>query len=156
MHALFLFAQTNRRDDLAGRMAESFRGEGVPFDSKGMAYAVAGLSVLVLVAWFLAHTAEREEKRGRCSPKRLFLSLCRANRLAWSDRWFLWRLAARHRLEDPARVFIEPDRFDPAEANLQSQRYLTHLKRLRARLFAEIMGDRPANSSPSRSRSSAQ
>ena len=50
------------------------------------------------------------------SPNRLFLSLCRAHRIAWSDRWLLWRLAASQRLEDPVRVFLEPERLDPDAA----------------------------------------
>ncbi|MGO8750383.1 MAG: hypothetical protein ACLQNE_30935 [Thermoguttaceae bacterium] len=134
-----LIAQTTRMDDLAGGMAESFRGERGPLDLKGMMYAVVGLVILVLVAWFLTRSAEKEKHRGRCSPRRLFLSLCRTHRLGWSDRWFLWRLAAQHRLKDPARVFIEPERFDPAGTNLPLQRHATRLARLRRQLFAEIL-----------------
>jgi hypothetical protein len=133
-----LIAQATRMDDLAGGMAETFRGDRTPLDSKGMMYAVVGLISFVLVAWFLAHSAEKEKNRGRCRPRRLFLSLCRTHRLAWSDCWFLWRLAAQHRLADPARVFIEPERFDRAGTNLQSQRHITRLQRLRTQLFAEI------------------
>ncbi len=76
------------------------------------------------------------------SPNRLFLSLCRAHRIAWSDRWLLWRLAASQRLEDPARVFLEPERLDPDAAGPFSARRAARLERLQRKLFDEVLSTR--------------
>jgi len=73
------------------------------------------------------------------SPNRLFLSLCRAHGIAWSDRWLLWRLAASQRLKDPARLFLEPERLDPDLARPLSRRRAARLERLRLQLFEGLL-----------------
>ena len=96
---------------------------------------LAGVAALVwLLSRFLAYQDRRQAYN---SPLRLFLALCKAQRLRWSDRWLLWRLARARRLKDPGRLFLEPQWF---EASGLSRRWLVHaarLARLRDRLFAE-------------------
>ncbi len=64
-----------------------------------------GLLILAALAagiWALSRLlAIGSRHRAYDSPRRLFLSLCQAHRLRWSQRWLLWRLASSQGLKDP-------------------------------------------------------
>ena len=49
------------------------------------------------------------------SDSGLFCELCRAHKLTRRERRFLWRLAHDRQISPPARIFLEPDRFSPAD-----------------------------------------
>jgi hypothetical protein len=85
------------------------------------------LAVLTAVAalWLMARLADRERRPSLAQfPSLLFLSLCRAHGLRWSQAWALWQIARKRGLTEPACVFVEPDvlrvkpdsRLTPAQA----------------------------------------
>ena len=82
------------------------------FPGWGVVVIAAGL---VAVAWARAHWAgPSPHGLTPSSPNRLFRGLCRAHGLAWADRRLLLRLARFQELDNPGRLFLEPERFDPA------------------------------------------
>jgi len=128
----FPWAQGNRFEGLS----RGFKGRRI---ESGEIVTVLLIALSVLLAlWLLSYaTSLRERRRAYASPLRLFLSLCRAHRLRWSERWLLWRVARAQRLRDPARLFLEPERLEARNLDASSRMHGEQLGRLRARLFAE-------------------
>jgi hypothetical protein len=94
------------------------------------------LIVAILVA-VMARFSSQVGKPRYNNPRALFRALCRAHRLDLGSRRLLDRLARQQRLADPARLFLEPERFELNNLGptLKSQqaRFVT----LRDRLFTE-------------------
>ena len=128
-----LFARRNPMEDLT----DYFRGPRVRLGTNDAVILLGALGGLILLLWVLSLlTNWQEHGRRRPSPLRLFLEVSRAHRLAWTDVWLLWRLARSQRLNDPARLFLEPDRFEAAYLAGPLRRSASRLKELRTRLFA--------------------
>jgi len=135
LHHAMLLAQGGGLDDFA----RGLKGNRFRFDTENIATAlliVAGIAVAVCILSYLLRLQER--RRGHASPWRLFLSLCKAHRLRWSQRWLLWRVARAQQLRDPACLFLEPERLEaphlgPAFAGRQPQ-----LNQIRDRLFGQL------------------
>ena len=66
---------------------------------------------------------------------KLFLELCRAHGLTWKERFLMWRLARCQRLRDPARLFLEADRFEEARLSRPLKVHNQSFRAIRARLF---------------------
>jgi hypothetical protein len=98
---------------------------------------MTGLLVLVaiLLAFWLAARFMDRPRRARVThrPRGLFFELCRAHRLKWSDRWLLWRVARRHRLGQPAVVFLSPELLKPRADTAAAE--VRRLESLAQRLF---------------------
>lgn len=135
MNILLSVVQRSRLDEVANGMADGFRGDRVRFDSTGVVLTLSVLGAGVVIAWVLAGWTERAGRRaGYDGPRRLFWSLCAAHCLKWSERWLLWRLAAKRRLGDPARVFVEPQWLSAAGL---PQQQAERIQRLSSRLFGQ-------------------
>lgn len=106
----------------------------------GASERMTGLLVLVailLVFWLAARFMDRPRRsRPVNRPRRLFLELCRAHRLRWSERWLLWRIARRNRLREPARLFVSPELLKARSGAPEPEARL--LESLAARLFGAI------------------
>ncbi len=96
------------------------------------------LGAASLLFWGLAHWMERRHGFFANRPLGLFISLSRAHALSWSDRWLLWQLARSHRLRAPARLFLEPERFDASRLPPAMRRHAARLEGLQERLFAGL------------------
>jgi hypothetical protein len=135
-------AQTSRLDEIARQMGGGFRGERTRYDSPqvtlGLLVSLALVAACLLIAWI----SRWQQRRGAfCGPRTLFFRLCRAHGLRYADWWLLWRLARFQQLEDRARLFLEPERFEPANQGPLAQKSAQRLEGLRARLFAGIAAD---------------
>ena len=109
------------------------------FPGWGVVVIAAGL---VATAWVRAHWAgPLRESLARSSPNRLFRGLCRVHALAWADRRLLWRLARFQGLDTPARLFLEPERFDRAALDPRMPDAQTRYQAIRGRLFAGLEGN---------------
>jgi hypothetical protein len=142
MNSLFhdgpLLAQRNRLDHLS----DAFRNRSNPADREDVLLGLAIVAVIIVGIWLLSRLlAFQERHRTYHSPLRLFLSLCHAHRLRWSDAWLLWRLAQAQRLKDPARLFLEPECFAPPPSNRFLRGRAGRLKELQTRLFAQPVGE---------------
>ncbi|MHC4399693.1 MAG: hypothetical protein ACYTG0_08440 [Planctomycetota bacterium] len=120
-------------------ISKEFQGRDARVES---GYLVTGLVVLVgivVAVWFLAKLWERYEGCApQNSPRKLFFSLCRAHRLRWSEWWLLWRVARDQKLDSPARLFLEPERLDPASLSPFLRLRAPQLAAIRSRLFAGL------------------
>jgi len=130
-----LLAQRSPLED----MTTYFRGPRVQLGPRDALVLLLGLVGLILLLWLLSVLMNWQE-RGyrRPSPARLFLHLSRAHRLTWHDTWLLWRLARLQRLSDPARLFLEPDRFERRHLVGSLRHSVSQLEKLREKLFADL------------------
>ena len=103
---------------------------------------LAGMLILVAIlaaVWVLARILDlNHRKRSYVSPRGLLWSLSRAHRLRWSQWWLLSQIARHQGLSDPARLFLEPERLDPANLGPQFEPRRLQIQVLRARLFADL------------------
>ena len=113
-------------------MGEGFRGEHAQVGTGEILIALACLCGLIAGLWALSrYVARREHSRRTNSPRGLFHELCQAHGLDRSGRSALWRLSRKQELEHPARLFLEPERFD---------RTGDPYRQLRSKLFGELEG----------------
>ncbi len=133
-----LLAQQSPLDNFA----REFQGRQTRINS---GYLTTGLVILVgmvLAVWLLSLVLDRYGgRRPVDSSLALFLALCRAHRLRWSEWWLLWRVARDQQLKDPARLFLEPKRLDPANLGPVLRLRSEQLEAIRGRLFAGATGD---------------
>jgi hypothetical protein len=101
------------------------------------------LGVIIAASAISSVLKSRDPYRIVNSPLRLFWELCRAHKLRWRECWWLWRLARAERLRDPARLFLEPERFDPAQLGPALARRQRELTSIRNRLFADVVRKTP-------------
>ncbi len=143
LHNAILLAQRSRLEGLE----RGFKGRRIGWDD-----IVTGLLVVAVIAlliWVLSYFLNSQERRrAHASPIGLFLSLCSAHRLRWSERWLLWRVARRQRLRDPARLFLEPERLDRANLAPSLRLRAAEIEALRDRLFAEPEEEKNAPDPP--------
>ncbi|MBX7167331.1 MAG: hypothetical protein K1X74_13455 [Pirellulales bacterium] len=97
---------------------------------------VVALIVPLFVVALFALVRMQERRESLNSPKALFRELCKAHQLTGSQRNLLKHLAAGHNLTDPARIFLEPERFDPGRLSSELQSRAADLESLRKLLFA--------------------
>ncbi len=129
-----LLANRSRLENLSREFQQGLSPEGC----KQLILFLTVLAAASLLFWGLARWMERRHGLGANRPLGLFLSLSKAHRLGWSDRWLLWRLARSHRLRAPARLFLEPERFEASRLPLAMRRHAARLEALQERLFAGL------------------
>jgi hypothetical protein len=126
-------------------MGSGFRGKKATLDTKDLLIWVGIVAGVAIVVWFLSQLLSRQERVRRFnSPRALFRILCRAHELDRASKSLLKRLARYHQLSHPARLFLEPQRFelDGLGPEWVSQR--EPLAVLRERLFAAPIGEESA------------
>jgi len=129
-----LLAQGSRLDHLTSQFRRGRSHVGMD----DMMFWLLVLAVLILLVWSatVVHGWVQQMRR-RPGPVRLFFRLCRAHRLGVTDVRLLWKLAQAQRLRDPARLFMEPERFQKAYLGEGLQPHAQRMAALRDRLFAE-------------------
>ncbi len=117
-------------------LGENFRGESSQLSTNEWLLALAGLGLVLLALWGLArHIAQRGRARRLYSPRGLFDQLCQAHGLDRASAKMLWRLSQQEQLEHPARLFLEPERFDRLSDAISESR--DAYKQLQRRIFGE-------------------
>ena len=130
-----LFAQEDRLEYLT----RGFRQRPKEVDVGNVMIVVGVVIGFIIVLWILSRLMDRRQQRGPSNSRLgLFLSLCNAHGLHWSQKWLLWRVARHHRLRDPARVFLEPERFDGAKLGRAFTSRADKLKTIGQRLFSGL------------------
>ena len=142
-HAILL-AERSRLDSIA----REFQGRRARFQKEDLVIGLLILGGIALAVWILSYALKfQEQRRSRPSPLRLFLSLCKAHRLRWSQRWLLWRVARARQLRDPARLFLEPEMLEAANLGRSFETRQALLKQIRHRLF-DRLEQRPQHYDP--------
>ncbi len=126
-----LLAQRSRGDSLS----ESFRNHaGAGRDDVLLVLLMA--AALLAGLWAASRLLGlRRRRRGYHSPWRLFRALCKVHNINWSDRWLLQRIARQQGLRDPARLFLEIQRWDDQTLGPASALEFVRLRTLRNRIF---------------------
>ncbi len=106
----------------------------------GVSFAQMLIFVLVLVGigvaiWLLGRFVSSRERRGYYDAHALFRELCRAHGLDFRSRRLLRRVAQRQQLALPARLFVEPQRFDAAIYDSDLAEHREQLEQLRTKLI---------------------
>ena len=118
-------------------VARGFRGYRTDVQPSDIVFGLLIVVIAVMTLWLLARLSGADDRRQRCDrPWMLFLSLCRAHRLRWSDWWLLLRVARHQRLREPARIFLEPERLETANLSPSLKSRAQRLCWLRGHLFA--------------------
>ena len=113
------------------------RDHGAPFSTVSMVFAGLFAVVLLLVVAVTLRMALVAWRRWQSGPTWLFWTLCRAHHLGWGDRWLLWRLVRATELADPARLFVEPGRFEASALPGAVRSQAARLSKIALELFQE-------------------
>lgn len=139
MSASVLFARATWFDS----MTHQFSGGNFRFGAFHMLVLVLIAVALAVVYWLAGRTGRPGREQRYDHPRALFRALCRAHGLDRASRRLLDQLARQQRLSDPARLFLEPERFEAVNlgASLKPRRH--QFVALRDHIFAET--ELPAN-----------
>jgi hypothetical protein len=113
------------------------------FDNKRMTFdgndllIIGGATLLVLCAFAWQLLLRRRHQRDFWfdSTSRLFAELCRAHKLARSNRRLLKQLAIARGLGNANVLFVEPDHFDATDLPPELKESASDLRQLRHKLF---------------------
>jgi hypothetical protein len=125
-----LFAAGNRPFGQWVNRSQDFEGT----DILGLLFVLAGMLVLVFVAWGFSYWQKWRELRVIDSPRALFKELCAAHSLDRADRELLYEIAQWHQLADPVQLFVEPRLFEPGAMHQDLDCDL-EVQELQSRLF---------------------
>jgi hypothetical protein len=127
-------------------MGSGFREKRESFDPTDLLWWLF-VAVLVLAAFGVVACilAKQDKRRLFNSPRALFNALCKAHELNHSSRGLLKQLARAQHLTVPARLFLEPSRFEPAMLSPELRPQREAIIALRQRLF--VQAEQPAASS---------
>ena len=96
-------------DNLGG----GFRGERETPDWVTFLLVIAVLLAALGGVWLVSRRISMKESGRYHNHRGLFRELCRAHQLGWSDRRLLLVAARQQGIAVPARMFLDPDRFEP-------------------------------------------
>jgi len=92
-------------------LGDSFRNGG-ELNWWMMFYVGCVLAIGIAIVWLVARHLRRRDAGSYHNHRGLFRELCGAHRLRWSERRLLKKVARQQRVIVPARLFVEPERFD--------------------------------------------
>jgi len=125
-------AQVSRMESLGGGL----RAKGEEGSAAAVLIAVAIGVALLALAWFLLARFTDIGRSRINSPRKLFAELCAAHQLDKPSCKLLKQVTRWQRLEHPARIFLEPERFDEVNLSPNLRASQPQLETLRARLFS--------------------
>jgi hypothetical protein len=130
-----LLAQSDRWRE----MGRDFRVDHTKLDP-GLIFVslVVLAAVMCFLVWLNRMMNRQEGRRLYNNPKQLFRSLCRAHDLSRGQQRLLLQIARLQNLQQPAVLFVEPERFDQAAKAWTSQAAATNAAELKQILFAGL------------------
>jgi len=118
-------------------MTHQFSGGNFRFGAFHVLVLALIAASLVIVYWIAGRTGKPGREPRYDHPRALFRALCRAHGLDRASRRLLDQLARQQRLSDPARLFLEPERFEAENLGASLKPRRKQFVALRDRLFAE-------------------
>jgi hypothetical protein len=138
LHYGVLLAQESRLESM-GRVLNRKRSN---FDTQDLVVGLMVAGCVAFAIWALSYISTiREHRWARTSPALLFLTLCKAHGLCWSDIWLLWRVARSQRLRDAGRLFLEPERLAVANLRPSIRSHASRVEDIRRRLFEDPLAN---------------
>jgi hypothetical protein len=124
------------RSNIFRDMGSGFREKRESFDPTDLLWWLFVAAIVVAMFAGIASLLARQDKRRLYnSPRALFRALCKAHALDRSSRLLLKQIARAQNLSVPARLFLEPDRFDSAMLTSDMRPQRDAVAALRKRLF---------------------
>lgn len=129
-----LFARVDIFESLRRHSQNSSR-----IDPTDVLLTAAFFGGLIILLYVLSRLFTRGEKSAATNnPRRLFWSLCTEHGLSYSQRWLLWQIARRLRLDHAALLFVEPELLDAESLDDLFAARAADIKSLRERLFGGL------------------
>lgn len=139
--AAIVFAQS----DIFRNLGSGFRGRAAQFHASDLIAVIAVVVAIGVGLYFLSRWMQRNEQPQRTNnPRGLFRELCRAHELDRTTRRLLQQIARHQQLSHAARLFLEPERFEPANLSPDLRARQSEVAALRERLFAGLLTAAPA------------
>jgi hypothetical protein len=118
-------------------LGSGFRGaKGTP-DWITLVLVVVVVAAALGIVWLVSRHLRIKEAGGYHNHCGLFRELCRAHGIGWTDQRLLALVARQQGVVVPARLFVEPDRFDPECMQDLQQEQRDRVAALRETLFDE-------------------
>ena len=134
IHELLLMAD---RSSVFRDMGSGFREKRESFDPTDLLWWLFAVALIAAAFVAVATILARQDKRRLFnSPRALFNALCKAHGLDRASRSLLRQLASAQQLSVPARLFLEPQRFETAMIAPKLRPYSGAITELKQRLFA--------------------
>lgn len=128
------------RSEIFRDMGSGFREKRESFQPTDLLWWLLAAALIAAAFVSLAAFLSRQDKhRLFNSPRALFNALCKAHKLDRSSRNLLKQLATAQEMAIPARLFLEPDRFEPAQIPAALQNCQPQYAQLKERLFAAAL-----------------
>jgi len=125
--------------DVFRNLGASFRGRAAHFSSTDLLTIILVLAALAVGTYILSRLLQRQELPQRSnSPRVLFRELCLAHGLDRSSRGLLRQIGRYQRLDHLGRLFLEPERLDPANLSPKLRQHQALLLALRQKLFSDL------------------
>ena len=117
-------------------MGSGFRAKREHFDASDLLlwFGIV-IGVFVVIGIVAKIVASRDKRQLYNSPRGLFRALCRAHGLDRPSRRLLSRIARAQELAQPARLFLEPERYSEAKVSEQFREERAAIELLRKKLF---------------------
>jgi len=100
-----------------------------------VAILVVVLLILGVAVWLFSRWMNQRHQGGYNSPRAMFNELCGAHDLDYNSRRVLKRLAKFHGFSQPARIFLEPGRFDSHNVSTAINEDPEFIEKLRDDIF---------------------
>ncbi len=97
---------------------------------------IGGCAVLAAAVWWLLTRFTDIGRARPNSPRKLFAELCSAHGLDAANRRLLAKIARWQRLKHPARLFMEPERFETVNLSPQLAASREQVEAIRKQIFA--------------------
>lgn len=112
-------------------------GGGIAIDRLLIGLLIIGSIAVSL--WLFSMYYNWKENNGAHSPGALFHQLCKAHKLDFRSCRLLRQLASLQKLSHPARLFLEPERFNPANLNPAMKQHQAALVKIRNTIFGKTL-----------------
>ncbi|HTU24345.1 MAG TPA: hypothetical protein VMF30_03035 [Pirellulales bacterium] len=140
LHATLLLADRHLFHD----MGAGFREKQQRFDASDLLLWILLPVAFFVVVGVLARLLSRGDNRQLFnSPRRLFHALCRAHHLERPERSLLAQIAKAEGIDQPARLFLDPDCFQRATIHPALEGKQSAIAALTDRLFPSAAAPSP-------------
>ena len=121
-------------DSASRQLADRFASEQAVLGPLSIGVASIAAVLAVLLCWLVVRSRQ-SPKMAIDHPWKLFRELTRAHRLSGSQERLLRRMIRQYEIEPPAKLMLEPERFQIAAADMNFASERRALLDLKERLF---------------------
>jgi hypothetical protein len=116
-------------------LGDRFRSDEANFGPLTVGAVAVGLFAIVCLLWFLSRTRDSDREKTIDNPRKLMRELAHAQQLSGAQERLIRRVVRHYRIEPPARVMLEPERFDTAALDSHFAAEKQGILQLKERLF---------------------